>query len=501
MTGKSIAIIGSGIGGLVTGNLLAKQGHKVTIFESHSAPGGYTAGFYRQGFYFESGTLSFEASPSIFKAMIDIGVLDKISFVRQRARWVSDNLDCMPNSYQDFKKMLYDAFPAEKDSLNRYFAEVDQMHSAARFSAERPIPLLYSGPRLSLAIASYLIREHKSMKITKQYADITIGEFNARYFPEQSELYNFLTNLFYPDMGAWILGGAFVMLEDYWTVSDGMQSWANVLADNFKDSGGQLKLNSYVDKILTKDCTAIGVSSNGRNLDADYVISASDYKKTFLKLLDNKSLVPTQLQEKIKNAAVSEGIFTVYLGLKISNDELRKYMKLPYVMYAEGKKGEDINSQNDEDFFGKTSFSLYSPSLMNSELAPKGRSSLMLQAMPPTGWMENWGGSDKQKYKQLKDKAANALIKRAQIIVPGLTNLVEYQDAATPLTYERYTHNTAGASSAWSWNPEKKFYSRAMDVNVATPIKNLYIGSCWATQIGGVPGALMAAYMCEKKIK
>jgi len=176
-------------------------------------------------------------------------------------------------------------------------------------------------------------------------------------------------------------------------------------------------------------------------------------------------------------------------------------MKLPYVMYAEGKKGEDINSQNDEDFFGKTSFSLYSPSLMNSELAPKGRSSLMLQAMPPTGWMENWGGSDKQKYKQLKDKAANALIKRAQIIVPGLTNLVEYQDAATPLTYERYTHNTAGASSAWSWNPEKKFYSRAMDVNVATPIKNLYIGSCWATQIGGVPGALMAAYMCEKKIK
>lgn len=33
---KNIIIIGSGIGGLVAGNLLAKKGHKVTIFESHS---------------------------------------------------------------------------------------------------------------------------------------------------------------------------------------------------------------------------------------------------------------------------------------------------------------------------------------------------------------------------------------------------------------------------------------------------------------------------------
>jgi 2-polyprenyl-6-methoxyphenol hydroxylase-like FAD-dependent oxidoreductase len=31
---STVAIIGSGMGGLVAGNLLAKRGHKVTIFES-----------------------------------------------------------------------------------------------------------------------------------------------------------------------------------------------------------------------------------------------------------------------------------------------------------------------------------------------------------------------------------------------------------------------------------------------------------------------------------
>jgi phytoene dehydrogenase-like protein len=40
---KKIVIIGSGIGGLTAGNLLARKGHEVTIFESYSTPGGQTA--------------------------------------------------------------------------------------------------------------------------------------------------------------------------------------------------------------------------------------------------------------------------------------------------------------------------------------------------------------------------------------------------------------------------------------------------------------------------
>src|SRR4030042_4239739 len=99
MEGKSVAIIGSGLGGLVAGNLLAKKGHNVTIFESHSSPGGYTAGFYRNGFYFESGTLSFEASASVFKAMKDIGIFNDIEFVKQKMGIISENLNGAPESY------------------------------------------------------------------------------------------------------------------------------------------------------------------------------------------------------------------------------------------------------------------------------------------------------------------------------------------------------------------------------------------------------------------
>lgn len=32
---KNVIIIGSGLGGLIAGNLIAKKGHKVTLFEAH----------------------------------------------------------------------------------------------------------------------------------------------------------------------------------------------------------------------------------------------------------------------------------------------------------------------------------------------------------------------------------------------------------------------------------------------------------------------------------
>jgi phytoene dehydrogenase-like protein len=498
---KRTIIIGSGIGGLVAGNLLAKKGHKVTIFESHSSPGGYTAGFYRKGFYFESGTLSFEASASVFKAMQDIGVRDKVNFIKFKTRWVSEDFDAIPESYDEFKQMLFSAFASEKNQLERYFAEVDRMYDAMACWVGKPIPLLCSGLSFAAALITYLFRGMKYMRVHKQYVDITAGEFAAGFFDRQSKAYRLLTNMGYPDMAASFVGGMMVTLfDDYWTVYDGMQSWANVLADNLKMLGGELILNSRVDKILTKDGTAVGVSSKNVDYDADYVIAACDYKKTFLKLLDNVSLVPPEQRQKIEAASVSEGTFTVYLGLRISNDELKAHMKIPHVTYCDYKPVSETPDTDDRDFFQNASFGLYSPSMMNPKLAPQGKSSLMIQAICPTGWMQNWGAGSKEKYNQLKASVKDTLINRAETVVPNLSNLIEFEDAATPLTYERYTHNTNGASSAWSWNPHRKFFKNTMSVNVETPVQNLYIGSCWAMQIGGVPGALMAAYQCSKKI-
>jgi phytoene dehydrogenase-like protein len=264
--------------------------------------------------------------------------------------------------------------------------------------------------------------------------------------------------------------------------------------------GGELKLNTYIDKIITEKGKATGVAHGQEVWPVDEVIAACDYKETFLKLLDDQCLLPLAATDKIRKAAVSEGFMVVYLGLKMNNDELRKIMKLPHVTLFDEQPDCDIYNNCDEHFFEKNSIGLYSLSLLNPKLAPNGKSSLMLAAMASASWMDNWGGGDKQKYKELKERAKNDMIAKAENLIPGLRNLIEYEDAATPLTYERFTHNTGGATSAWSWNPEKRFYDNMMGNHVDTPVKNLYIGSCWAAEMGGVPGAIAAALKTVKRV-
>jgi phytoene dehydrogenase-like protein len=487
---KEIIIVGAGLGGLTAGNLLAKKGHKVTIFESHSMPGGYTAGFYRKGFYFESGTLGLEASASMFKAMKDIGVFEQIEFVRHEIRYIAKNLDSIPENFDDYKRMIYSACPDEEKTLDKFFAETDKIKKLMN-NAEEPAPLLFNGWKMLIKAFPYIITGAKLMVSAREYLDMTSSEFLENYFKKDTIPYKLFT-IGYPDMSVFLLCPEWI-LKDYWTVKGGMQSWADVLAENFRSLGGELKLKSYVDGIITKRGVAAGVSCKNKIYNADYVISAGDYKKTFLKLLDDQSLISGELKDKINRSPVSEGFFTVYLGLNMSNEGLAKHMKVPHIYI--------IDDEFDRDIYRSTLVSFYSPSLVNPKHAPEGKSSLMLQAMVPYHWMDSWGGGDPERYKQLKEKVMKAMIDYASKFIPNLKGSIEYKDAATPLTYERFTHNTDGASSSWSWNPKKKFYNNPMSVNVKTPVKNLYMGSCWAVQNGGTIGALLAAYKCVQKIK
>jgi phytoene dehydrogenase-like protein len=490
---KEIAIIGSGIGGLTAGNLLAKKGHKVTVFEAHSSPGGYTAGFRREGFYFESGTLSFESSNTIFPLMKEIGVFDKLEFVRQKIGLITGEMNGVCSSYGDLKQLVRDAYPAEKENLDRYFGVSDKM-IRTMFAVVRPKGL---GGHLA-----YPYSLAKFLAFYGKYSRTTITDFAARSFGPDTTLFRFFKSLGYPDMSAALIGPAFVsFFDDYWTVKGGMQRWADALAENFRSLGGELRLGSRVEKIITKDGAAVGVESRGEFHPADWVISAADYKKTCLEWLDNKALLPDALREKIAKAGVSEGIVTVYLGLNISPAELGKWMKAPYVSFHDNLADADVRlAGNDPEFFRKVPISLYSPSFHDPRLAPEGKSGLMIQAISPFRWMDNWGGADKPKYRELKERVKQALVARASTVIPGLAGCIEFSDLATPRTYERYTGNTDGATSAWSWNPKNKFYKKTMSVCIDTPVRKLLVGSCWSCQIGGVPSAVGAARKCAQKI-
>lgn len=176
-------------------------------------------------------------------------------------------------------------------------------------------------------------------------------------------------------------------------------------------------------------------------------------------------------------------------------------MQVAAIMLFNTLNRGDAENPYDEDFFKKCPLVVYSPSMINDQLAPYGKSSLMIQTVSPHGWMDNWGGGDKQKYTSFKKRVMETFVKRAEAIIPNLSNYIDYIDAATPLTYERYTQNTDGAHTSWSLDPKKSYYPNKTTMKIDTPVKHLYISSCWATPHGGVPEAMGVGYTCAQAIR
>lgn len=61
-----IIVIGSGVGGLCCGGLLARYGQDVLVLESHNIPGGAAHAFKMKGYHFDSG-------PSLFSGLSSRG--------------------------------------------------------------------------------------------------------------------------------------------------------------------------------------------------------------------------------------------------------------------------------------------------------------------------------------------------------------------------------------------------------------------------------------------
>ncbi|MCD8318195.1 MAG: NAD(P)-binding protein, partial [Paraprevotella sp.] len=79
--GKDIIVMGGGLGGLVTGAFLAKEGYLVTVLEKNLTIGGGLQCFYRHGTIFETGMHilgGFMPGHNVYKICRYLGILDKL---------------------------------------------------------------------------------------------------------------------------------------------------------------------------------------------------------------------------------------------------------------------------------------------------------------------------------------------------------------------------------------------------------------------------------------
>jgi prolycopene isomerase len=94
----------------------------------------------------------------------------------------------------------------------------------------------------------------------------------------------------------------------------------------------------------------------------------------------------------------------------------------------------------------------------------------------------------KSRKRTMRERAISLLEERA---VPGLSRYIEYKDAATPQTLERYTRNYHGASYGWAGTPSQIILP---DLRRPSTLQNVYLVGHWTTFGVGVSGVAYVGF-------
>jgi len=500
-------IIGAGIGGLTCGAALAKAGKKVLICEQYTQPGGYVTSFHRNGFTFDGGLQSFSSSGLVFPILKELGLYDKVQFVRTNYQIITPDIKIKLNSLPQVKEEFKGAFPGAEREIEAYFQELDRLllPFEKMLGGDKPALPLLSGSQKATALFSFPFTNLGFIRNLVRYQKITSQDLINRHLTD-SKLRLIFASFGYPLMNAMTTVGMwYSFMKDYWYPIGGMRNFASLFADLIEQNGSTISLRTRVDRIMIEDSIATGVKlADGREVRSKFVVSNIDWKQTFTKLIDRQYLEEGFVTQ-VEKAKVSESAFCVYLG----TDLTRRYFEglAHHILYlpAYGKPFLEKDA-NDPNFFYDCSLGITLPSLSDDSLAPRGKSVVILTTWAPYNYLGKWKTKDGRKteaYRKLKEEVASQLIATAERVIPDLSQHIIVRAIATPLTYERFTLNSEGATAGWSWDPRFTLTTKygSSVGSLKTPIRNLSTCGHWCFSPGGVPTAMLTARMVVDIIK
>jgi phytoene dehydrogenase-like protein len=475
-----VVVIGAGIGGLTCGAFLAKEGLSVLVAEQHTKPGGCCVSFQRKGFTFDAGAGSLvgaERGGMLYNILEELGLKDDIEFIElaHLTRIVGSDYNIPSTPLEGLAEKLKRMFPGESMSIDTFVQDCKAVISQLMALAEPAPDLLGFGGKMGLMV-KFLLKSPKLRRYGgKSYRQALIESF------KEPKLRAILGSLVDFDPG-WAASSPMMVLgfTAFQYPKGGAQALADVFAKGVTKHGGDLALKTLVKKIVVDDGKVTGVElADGTMVRSRYVVSNADGRQTFLKLIGEQYLSP-KLVKELKETPLTDPVFLVSLGVDI--DLKAMDFDGTIIIYNRSDNIDDLWSGDPE----KCSLLIMMHSLLDPSQAPEGMATVQIMTPFPYNYMGYWkrekGGTRGKEYTELKETLAEKLIASAEKIIPQLSKHILYKDIATPLTFERYTLNSEGASHGWSPLPGAKMRSQK------TPFKNLYQAGHWT-----FPGASIFA--------
>lgn len=314
-----IAIIGSGVGGLATANLLAKQGHEVHVFEKNDQLGGRAGTFEQDGFTFDTGP-SWYLMPSVFERyfqLLGTTTADQLELIRlEPAYKVYSGSNGHPITITgdlERDRVTFEAIEhGAGDALERYVQKSKDIYqlalqhflytnfdSVSSFTHRDILTRAYTMARLALTpLHRYVQRyvSHPQLQQILEYPMVFLGSspYSAPAIYSMMSALDFDEGVYYP--------------------KGTMYSVITSLVNLGESNGVQYHLNAAVKKIIVTGHHASGIELvDGSTRDADVVISNADLHFTETELVDPAYQTYPEAYWRRKEASPSA--LLMYLGV------------------------------------------------------------------------------------------------------------------------------------------------------------------------------------------
>lgn len=485
-------IIGAGLGGLVCGAYLAKQGIPVTVVEQHSIPGGYATSFDRADgkFTFEVSLHGTAVNNNGSAAILnDIGVLNRLKLVPlpevYRLKTPQLDISVPQKDPESYIRLLSRHFPKEAQGIRSFVEEMTAIADEVNhFSRKRgkfiKILFPFQYPRMwhvrNLTLAD-LVNEHVS---DPQVQNVLTALWGYYGLPPSR-----LSGFYYANAtGDYLKNGSYY-------IRDRSQDLSNAIANVIAENGGRMLYDSPARRILIEDGAVAGIElKDGNTLPARAVVSNASVPATFQQMLPADA-VPADYLHKLASYKPSISCFIVWLGLQ---GDITEKIKAFSTFVSSGLNPDEDYAARLKGDIEKAPFGVAVYDNIYNGYSRPGTSTLQLIFLcgyePWRRYESDYRNGRKEAYRREKERWTDVLIRRAdKELIPGLSSMIAVKEAATPLTNWRYTGNTEGAIYGFEQSMDNAYMNRIQN---RTPLSGLYLASAWGNPGGGYGGVFRA---------
>jgi len=519
-------VVGGGIAGLTSAAYLSKKGQKVLLIEKNVECGGLVSSIKRNGFHYEAGVRALLDAGIILPMLKELGIELEIVKSKVSVGLGKDILHIKDeDSLYDYKDLLIKNYPESRTGIEKLIRIIRKImkHVDVLYGIENPIikdiwrdkkfiffKLLPWLPKFLLT----LIKINRLQKPVEEYLKDIVKDPSLR---------DIVTQHFFKNTPTFFALSYFSLYLEYFYPRGGVGKLAEGFENRFVELRGEIKYKTTIEKVIAGE--KIVIDQNNVSYHYAHLIWAADLKTLYN--ITNAKGFPGKIQSKIattKEKMLSgrggDSVYTLYLEVDEPLESFRRIAS-GHFFYTPLKQGlgtthtEELNLLLDkweddnkeqvmlwlEKFARLNTYEISIPGLKNSDLAPEGKSGLIIsflteydlfEKVKRAGWYKEFiTAIEKQVLKTLTES-----------VFPMLKDKVLNQFSFTPLSIKNRVASSEGAITGWSFqNPVpvvKQMHKSGR--SVLTPIPSVFQAGQWTYSPSGVPMSILTGKLAADKV-